>query len=101
MHLFAIQIKSIIAEVFARFGVILIFICPMQHHFFTRIRNGVSVVFIAALANKIAVVVITGKESEKMVINCRFLLGIARQCGLNFLRKCGFKKDSNFRCAGI
>ncbi|WP_241010310.1 hypothetical protein [Aggregatibacter actinomycetemcomitans] len=101
MHLFAVQIKGIIAEIFARFGVILIFIRPMQHHFFARIRNGVSVVFITALADKIAVVVIAGKESEKVVINCRFLLGIACQCSLNFLRKCGFKKDSNFRCAGI
>ncbi|WP_241008773.1 hypothetical protein [Aggregatibacter actinomycetemcomitans] len=101
MHLFAVQFKGIITEIFAKLGVILIFICPMQHHFFARIRNRVSVVFITALADKIAVVVIAGKESEKMVINCRFLLGIARQCSLNFLRKCGFKKGGNFRSAGI
>jgi len=73
----------------------------VQHHFFASIGNGVSVAFIAALADKIAIVVIAGKEGEKVVINGSFLLRFARQCSLNFLRECGFQKGRNFRCARI
>jgi len=72
-----IEFEAVIGKVFAAFGVILIFVRPVQHYFFAGIGNGVGVAFVTALADKVAFVVVAGEEGEQMREHRVFMLGCA------------------------
>lgn len=94
---------------FARFGVILVFVCPMQQHFFTGVGHGISVAFIAALADKIAFVVITAEKGEQMAVNGGFvvctaffaLLDFAAALDISCCFQCGTPASSNVFAAQL
>jgi hypothetical protein len=59
-----IQLESIVGEVLAALGVILIFVCPMQDHFLPGIGDGIGIALVAPLADEVALVVVAGKEGQ-------------------------------------
>ena len=72
--------KAVVAEVFAGFGVVLVFVRPVQHHFFAVVGNGVGVALVAALADEVAFVVVAREEGEQVVVNGGFLRGVGQCC---------------------
>lgn len=72
--------KAVVTEVLAGFGVVLVFVRPVQHHFFAVVGNGVGVALVAALADEVACVVVAREEGEQVVIDGGFLRGIGQRC---------------------
>ena len=71
--------KAVVAEVFAGFGVVLVFVRPVQHHFFAVVGDGVGVALVAALADEVACVVVAREEGEQVVVDGSFLRGVGQR----------------------
>ncbi len=72
-----VEFEGVVGKVFAAFGVILVFVRPVQHHFFTGIGDSVSIALVTALADKVALVIVAGEESQQMREHRVFVLGCA------------------------
>jgi len=105
MHCAAVfELEAVVAEVLAALGVVLILVGPVQHDFFARVRNGIGIALVAALANEVAILVIARKEGQQVRENCVFMFGCAGGGSLNLfaqrlhLGHC-FRINSQVLCA--
>ena len=71
--------KAVVTEVLAGFGVVLVFVRPVQHHFFAVVGDGVGVALVAALADEVACVVVAREEGEQVVVDGSFLRFVSKR----------------------
>ena len=80
-----IQTEAVIAQGFAAFDVVLIFVGPVQYDFFALLRDSVGAVFVDATGEKVTFVIVAVKEGNERVVDFAFFAGEVKVIGELFL----------------